>query len=84
MALMVLMDNLVNFLDNGVYILGIFLDFSTQFDTVDHGVLLQRLPFYLVLRESLIRFRSYIANKYQFVAYNGVSSEKSALCLDMA
>ena len=41
MALMTLMDNLINFLDKGEYVIGIFLDFSKAFDTVDHGILLQ-------------------------------------------
>ena len=46
MALMTLMDNLINFLDNGEYVIGIFLDFSKAFDTVDHGILLQKLSSY--------------------------------------
>ena len=43
MALMTLMNNLINFLDKGEYVIGIFLDFSKDFDTVDHGILLQNL-----------------------------------------
>ena len=76
MALMTLMDNLINFLDNGEYVIGIFQDFSKAFDTVDHGILLQKLSSYGVRGEALIWFQSYLSNKYQFVTYNGVSSEK--------
>ena len=76
MALMTLMDNLINSLDNLEYVIGIFLDFSKSFDTVDHGILLQRLSSYGVRGEALTWFQSYLINWYQFVIYNGVSSEK--------
>ena len=75
MALMTLMDHLINFLDKGDYIIGIFLDSSKAFDTVDHGVLLQKLSCYGVLGDALSWFQSYLSNRYQFVTYNGVSSD---------
>ena len=43
MALVILMENLVNALDNGKCAVGIFLDFQKAFDTVDHGILLDKL-----------------------------------------
>ena len=64
MALMTLMDNLINFLDNGEYVIGIFLDFSKAFDTVDHGILLQKLSSYGVRGEALLWFQSYLSNRY--------------------
>ena len=42
-ALMTLMDNLINCLDNSEYVVGIFLDLSKAFDTVEHNILLQKL-----------------------------------------
>ena len=39
---MTLMDNMINCLDNGEYVIGIFVDFSKAFDTVDHNTLLQK------------------------------------------
>ena len=76
MALMTLMDNLINFLDKGEYVIGIFLDFSKAFDTVDHGILLQKLSCYGVRGDALSWFQSYLNNMYHFVTYNGVSSDK--------
>ena len=79
MALMTLMDNLINFLDKGEYVIGIFLDFSKAFDTVDHGILLQKLSCYGVRGDALSWFQSYLNNRYQFVTYNGVSSDKKEM-----
>ena len=46
MVLVILVENLVNALDNGKCAVGIFLDFQKAFDTVDHGILLDKLYCY--------------------------------------
>ena len=38
MALMVLLDKIVKALENGEFVVGIYLDFSKAFDTVDHSI----------------------------------------------
>ena len=38
MALMILIDKLIESLDRGEYLQGIFLDFSKAFDTVGHKI----------------------------------------------
>ena len=43
MALMVLMDKMLKSLENGEFVIGIFLDFSKAFDTVNHQILLKKL-----------------------------------------
>ena len=40
MALMALMDKLISSLENKELVIGISLDFSKAFDTVDHDILL--------------------------------------------
>ena len=45
MALVLLLDKIVKALENGEYVIGIFLDFSKAFDAVDHNILLKKLEY---------------------------------------
>ena len=81
MALMILIDKLIKSLEKGEYILGIFLDFSKAFDTVDHSILITKLNHYGIRGIALDWFVSYLNNRKQFVTYNGVrSSMKTVKC----
>ena len=42
MALMQLMDQLIKSLEKGETVIGVFLDFSKAFDTVNHDMLFKR------------------------------------------
>ena len=42
-ALMTLMDQSITSLENDEHVIGIFLDFSKAFDTVDHAILLKKV-----------------------------------------
>ena len=75
MALMTLIDELTKCLDNDEYVIGIFLNFSKAFDTVDHAILLQKLSACGVRGNALLWFESYLKDRRQFVTYNGVSSD---------
>ena len=46
MALIVLIDKILNALDQGKCVVGLFLDFSKAFDTVNHNILLSKLKHY--------------------------------------
>ena len=46
MALLLLVDKITEALDKGECVVGIFLDFSKVFDTVNHDILLQKLNLY--------------------------------------
>ena len=79
MALMTLMNRLISSLENDEYILGIFLDFSNAFDTVDHVILLKKLAHYGIRGTALKWFESYLSNREQYVTYNGISSSKQRI-----
>ena len=53
-------------------VIGVFLDFSKAFDTVDHKIILQKLEMYGVNGASLKWFESYLSESTQYVTYNSV------------
>ena len=75
MASVMLVENLVNALDNGKGAVGIFLDFQKAFDTVDHGILLDKLYCYGKRGIAHEWFISYLSSRQQSVMYNGHESE---------
>ena len=74
MALVVLMNELISSLEKGETVMGVFLDFSKAFDTVDHAILLCELEHYGIRGNALSWFKSYLTDREQFVTFNGVSS----------
>jgi len=56
-------------IDNKYYSLGVFIDLSKAFDTLDHDILLGKLEYYGKRGTALMWFKSYLQNRSQFVAY---------------
>ena len=81
LALLYLVDKISNALDNVECVLGLFLDFSKAFDTVNHDILLTKLE-YLGMRGILLDwFKSYLADRRQYVIYNDIKSScKTITC----
>ena len=75
MALIILIDKISEALENGDCVIGIFLDFSKAFDTVDHIILLQKMYFYGIQDTTLSWFENYLSNRKQYVTYNGIKSQ---------
>ena len=69
-ALLSLVDSLTQALERGEHVVGVYLDFSKAFDTVDHMILLQKLYHYGVRGCAHDWFTSYLTNRSQFVTYN--------------
>ena len=74
MALIILIEYLVNAMDDGKCAVGIFVDFQKAFDTVDHCILLDKLYFYGIRGLALDWFSSYLHDRQQFVNYCGCES----------
>ena len=79
LALLFLVDKISNALENGEYVMGLFLDFSKAFDTVNHDILFTKLKFYGIRGTALDWFESYLSNRMQYVEYNGVQSSKQRI-----
>ena len=81
LAHLILMDKITKSLDNGDKVIGIYLDFSKAFDTVNHDILLQKLYYYGIRGNAYEWFKSYLTDRVQYVTYNGVqSSPKKIQC----
>ena len=81
MALLIMLENVRNSLDNGECAIGVFLDFQKAFDTVDHDISLNKLYDYGFRGIALEWFKSYMSNRYEIVKYNDYESEaQKILC----
>ena len=70
MALLILMDKLIKSIECGSYLIGVFLDFSKDFDTVNHSIRLYKLYHYGIRDNALKWFQSYLTQRKQYVTYN--------------
>ena len=66
-------------IDEGKFGCGIFIDLKKAFDTVNHQILLRKLEHYGIRGSILKWFESYLADRKQYVFYNGTSSEVKAI-----
>ena len=74
MLLINAVSNLQESIDEGNSALGIFVDFSKAFDTVNHTILLHKLENYGIRGTVHKLLSSYLSDRYQYVTYGGLNS----------
>ena len=62
-------DELCKSFNNNKFSLGVFIDLSKAFDTVDHEILFTKLKHYGIKGNNLKWFKSYLSNRKQFISY---------------
>ena len=60
-------------LDDGNYVIRVYVDFKKAFDSVSHAILLQKLQHYGIRGLALNWFSSYLHDRKQFVSVNGAT-----------
>ena len=74
MALIDMYDRISSAIDNNEFCIGVFIDLSKAFDTLNHNILLLKLEHYGVRGIALKWFKNYLSCRRQYVYLNGSSS----------
>ena len=76
LALVQIYDKITNAMANTEHVIGLFLDLSKAFDTLNHEILLNKLNSYGIRGQTLSWFRDYLSNREQYVTFNGIDSSR--------
>ena len=74
-AILQLIDQITNSFEQKKFTLGVFIDLSKAFDTVDHDILLKKLELYGLRNNKLKWFKSYLYKRKQFICFNHSRTE---------
>jgi hypothetical protein len=75
-ALTHLVNKIATGIDQNKISIGVFLDLSKAFDTLNHSILFSKLENYGIRGVALNWIKSYFHNRKQFVQYNNVTSSQ--------
>ena len=64
---------------NNMHVIGIFIDLSKAFDTIDHDIMLEKLEHYGVRGVAKQFFVSYLKNRYQYTSFGDENSDKLSI-----
>ena len=81
MLLFTLLDKITESFANKEHIIGVFMDLSKAFYTIDHDILIYKLKRYGIQGIALSWIRDYLTNRKQYVLFQSSESPKSnVLC----
>ena len=66
-AIAQLVDQIYEAFEKNEYTLGVFIDLSKAFDTVDHSILLKKLELYGITNRNYAWIKSYLSNRLQYI-----------------
>lgn len=64
-AILQLVNDITKSFEKGGFTLGVFIDLSNPFSTVDHAILLETLKYYRITQNSYKWFKSYLPERKQ-------------------
>ena len=76
MALIELVDNITNAFSNNLCAIGVFIDLSKAFDTINHNILLAKLEHYGIRGIPLQWIADYLSNRYQYTSIGNCDSNR--------
>ena len=68
-------NKITNELQKRNHVIGLFIDLSKAFDTIDHEKLLIKLEYYGIRGICLELIKSYLCNRQQYTEFNGTNSD---------
>jgi len=80
-ALISLTNTVLSAFDNRRALLGIFIDFSKAFDTIDHLILIQKLEQFNFSADAIAWIKSYLTNRKQVTVINKTFSQFENVCI---
>ena len=72
-------NKISNAIDLNKFAIGVFIDLSKAFDTLDYDILLKKLDHYGIRGTTLAWLKSYLTNRKQFVRVNEILSDNMSL-----
>ena len=69
-----LVSHVIKAMDRKENTIGVFLDLSKAFDTVNHNIMLRKLEFYGIRGIALQWFKHYLSGRKQYVMFNNTQS----------
>ena len=78
-AIIDFVDKITKSIDQGKFSVGIFLDLSKAFHTINHKILIRKLEHYGIRGVAKKWFENYLCNRKQLVKFNGIKSEKMTI-----